>query len=151
MATTTENSSVLHDLIQINTDRYNGCLKSIEDVEDTDLKDLFRRMAQQSLNFKNELETYATGTEHVDMDDTSAASKLHRVWIDIKSVFTGKDRHAVLAAAETGEDTILKTYREALEQGTQMPSDVLQIVQRQRDELQQSHNAVKALRDSKMN
>jgi uncharacterized protein (TIGR02284 family) len=150
MATTTDISSVLKDLIQINNDRYNGCQKAIEDIQDTDLKDMFRRMGQQSLEFKNELETYATSDEHVPTDETSVASKLHRAWIDVKAVFTGKDRHAVLAAAETGEDTILHTYNNALEDRNAMPPGLLQVVQRQRSELQQSHDMVKALRDTKL-
>jgi uncharacterized protein (TIGR02284 family) len=150
MATTTEISSVLKDLIQINVDRYNGCQKAIEDVQDSDLKDMFRRMGQQSLNFKEELEQFGGSDVHVPTDETSAASKVHRAWIDVKSVFTGKDRHAVLAAAESGEDTILKTYREALEDSSGMPTDLMQVVQRQKQELQQSHNMVKALRDSKL-
>lgn len=150
MATTTEISSVLKDLIQINVDRYNGCQKAIEDVHDSDLKDMFRRMGQQSLNFKEELERFGSNDVHVPTDDTSAASKLHRTWIDIKSVFTGKDRHSVLAAAESGEDTILKTYNEALNDNNGLPTDVMQVVQRQKQELLQSHNMVKALRDSNL-
>lgn len=150
MATTTEISSVLKDLVQINVDRYNGCQKAMEDVHDSDLKDMFRRMGQQSLNFKNELEGYGSSDVHVPTDETSTASKLHRTWIDIKSAITGKDRHSVLAAAETGEDTILKTYNEALQDTSGMPTDLMQVVQRQRSELQQSHNMVKALRDARM-
>ncbi len=149
MATTTETTSVLKDLIQINNDRYNGFQKSAEDVQDSDLKDLFRRMSQQSLGFKNELETYdSSGDAHIPADETSVSSKLHRVWIDIKSAFTGKDRHAVLAAAEYGEDTILKTYKDAIADSNQLPGGLLAVVQKQREELQQSHNMIKALRDS---
>jgi len=150
MATTSEITSVLKDLIQINVDRYNGCQKAIEDVHDSDLKDMFRRMGEQSLNFKNELEGMSSNDVHVPTNDTSAASKLHRTWIDIKSVFTGKDRHSVLAAAEQGEDTILKTYNEALQNNNGLPTDLLQVVQRQKQELLQSHNMVKALRDARL-
>ena len=150
MASTTEISSVLKDLIQINVDRYNGCQKAMEDVHDSDLKDMFSRMGQQSLNFKNELERFGGNDVHIPTDDTSAASKVHRAWIDVKSAFTGKDRHSVLATAETGEDTILKTYNEALNDNNGLPTDLLQVVQRQKQELLQSHNMVKALRDSKL-
>ena len=150
MATTTDISSVLKDLIQINVDRYNGCQKANEDVHDSDLKDMFRRMGEQSLNFKNELEGLSGSNVHIPTDETSAASKLHRTWIDIKSVFTGKDRHAVLATAEQGEDTILKTYNEALQNNNGLPVDLVQVVQRQKQELLQSHNMVKALRDAKL-
>jgi len=151
MATTTDTASVLKDLVQINVDRYNGCQKAIEDVQDSDLKDMFSRMGQQSLNFKNDLERFGSSDVHIPTDDTSTASKVHRTWIDIKSVFTGKDRHSVLAAAEQGEDTILKTYNHALtNDSSAMSAELRQLVQQQKQELLQSHNMVKALRDAKM-
>ena len=150
MATTTETTDVLKDLVQINNDRYNGCQKALEDVQDIDLKDMFSRMGQQSMQFKNELERFGSSDVHVPTDETSLASKVHRAWIDIKSAFTGKDRHSVLAAAETGEDTILKTYNEALEDSSRLSTELLTVIQRQKSELQQSHNMVKALRDAKL-
>ena len=150
MATTTETTDILKDLVQINNDRYNGCQKALEDVQDIDLKDMFSRMGQQSMQFKNELERFGSSDVHVPTDETSLASKVHRAWIDIKSAFTGKDRHSVLAAAETGEDTILKTYNEALEDSSRLSTELLTVIQRQKSELQQSHNMVKALRDAKL-
>lgn len=152
MATTaSETTSVVKDLIQINTDRYNGFLKSAEDVEDIDLKELFNRFGQQSLNFKNELERLSTGAEPIASDDTSLGSKLHRAWIDVKSTFTGKDRHSVLAAAEYGEDQILGEYRDAIQNGSSLTSDVLAVIQQQKQDIQQAHNTIKALRDSSQN
>ncbi len=152
MATTTEQTtSVVKDLIKINNDRYNGYVKSAEDVEDTSLKDLFTRLGKQSNDFKNELMPFAAGVDMDDTDDTSVGSKMHRTWIDIKQAITGKDRHTILQSCEWGEDQILHTYKDTLEKDSDLPSDLRMVVQRQESQLQESHDMIKALRDSKMN
>lgn len=152
MATTTETTSVVKDLIRINNDRYNGFTKAAEDVDDSSLKDLFTRLGKQSNDFKNELTPFAAGADLDDTTDTSVGSKVHRAWIDIKQAITGKDRHTILQSCEWGEDQILHTYKDTLEKdSTELASDLRSIVQRQETQLQQAHDMIKALRDSKMN
>src|SRR3546814_13829405 len=46
---------------------------------------------------------------------SSVAGDLHRRWVDVKSMFTGKDEEAVVNEAERGEDHALKAYKEAME------------------------------------
>ena len=151
MATTTEStSSVVKDLIKMNNDRYNGYLKSIEDVDDSSLKDLFTRLSKQSNDFKNELVPFASIEDADETNDTSVGSKVHRAWIDIKQAITGKDRHTILQSCEWGEDQILHTYKDTLEKET-LSADVKTVVQRQEVQLQEAHDMIKALRDSKMN
>ncbi len=151
MATTTETTSVVKDLIRINNDRYNGFVKAAEDVEDSSLKDLFTRLGKQSNDFKNELTPFAAGEDLDEATDTSVGSKLHRAWIDIKQAITGKDRHTILQSCEWGEDQILHTYKDTLEKENGLSADVRMVVQRQETQLQQAHDMIKALRDSKMN
>ena len=152
MATTTETTSVVKDLIKMNNDRYNGFTKATEDVQDSSLKDLFTRLGKQSNDFKNELMPFASGSDFDDTTDTSVGSKLHRAWIDIKQAITGKDRHTILQSCEFGEDQILHTYKDTLQNDTtELPSDLRMVIQRQETQLQQSHDMIKALRDSKMN
>ena len=154
MATTMEaTSSVVKDLIQLNNDRANGYLKSIEDVEDSSLKDLFSRLSKQSNDFKNELTPFASSNDATDAtESTSVGSKVHRAWIDIKQAITGKDRHTILQSCEWGEDQILHAYKDTLsDKASDVTSDALAVIQRQESQLQESHDMIKALRDSKMN
>ncbi len=151
MATTVEaTSNVVKDLIKLNNDRYNGYLKSVEDVDDSSLKDLFTRLSKQSNDFKNELVPFASIEDADETNDTSLGSKVHRTWIDLKQAITGKDRHTILQSCEWGEDQILHAYKDTLEKET-LPSDVRTVIQRQETQLQEAHDMIKALRDSKMN
>ncbi len=76
----------------------------------------------------------------------SMSGSLHRGWLDIKSVITGKDDHAIVAEAERGEDVAKTVYENALKEA--LPSTVLAIVQQQAVKIRQVHDQVRNLRDS---
>jgi len=71
--------------------------------------------------------------------------------MDVKSALTSKDRKAVLSSCEFGEDVAKKTYDDVLDNPEDVPSEVLSLIQKQRSELQQGHDTIKALRDSAKN
>ena len=139
---------VLNDLIEINNDRIDGYEKAIKELttEDSDLKNTFLGYIDQSRNLRN-----ALGTEvevlGVKMEEgTTASGKIYRTWMDVKAMFTGKDRQTILNNCEYGEDAAQKAYKSALETEG-LPSYIFALITRQRDELKKSHDAVKALRD----
>jgi uncharacterized protein (TIGR02284 family) len=73
---------------------------------------------------------------------------MHRRWVDVKAMFTGKDEEAVLNEAERGEDHALKSYREALEKiNKNNLVSIRDIVERQYHGVQRNHDQVKALRN----
>jgi uncharacterized protein (TIGR02284 family) len=141
------NTEALKDLIVINNDRIEGYKKAVNETDDTDLKSLFQELADQSSKLKTELQQHYSGT-NMPTDETRNDGKLYRVWMDMKTALTGKDRKGVLNSCEYGEDVALKTYDSVLEKRNELPTDVASLVQRQRDELKSSHDNVRALRDS---
>ena len=61
----------------------------------------------------------------------------------------GGGDHTLLETAEQGEDAAKKAYEEALkEAGTVRPA-IRQLLERQQTHIKQSHDKVKAFRDSK--
>ncbi len=71
---------------------------------------------------------------------------MHRAWINVKSAVTNRDRHAILAEAERGEDAAVDAYKDAMEKDLPMP--IKEIVTRQSAEVQAAHDKVRALRDT---
>lgn len=141
---------VLNDLIQINNDRITGYERALKELKNdsADLKTLFEGYIDQSRNARNEL-----GTEvqvlHGTMDDgTTNSGKIYRAWMDVKAVFTGHDRHAVLENCEAGEDAAQKAYKSAL-QTENLPAYIVELITKQKSELRGAHDEVKALRDTK--
>jgi uncharacterized protein (TIGR02284 family) len=148
MKTSKEVVEILNDMIQINNDRIKGYERAIQELkdEDDDLKAMFMAFIDQSRQNKMILgkEVQALGG---DMDNgTTASGKIYRVWADVKAIFTGKDRHAVLENCEFGEDAALKAYHTAL-RSDDLPEYLRQMISEQHELLLQSHNQVKSFRD----
>jgi uncharacterized protein (TIGR02284 family) len=147
--TTKETIDVLNDLIAINNDRIAGYEKAIEETKETDqdLKLLFTSMIDESrkirLNLANEVQ--ALGGEYDK--DTTASGKLYRAWMDVKAVFTGHDRHTVLANCERGEDAAQDAYKDALNENN-VPAYIRTMLTEQKHTLKASHDKIKTLRDA---
>ena len=71
---------------------------------------------------------------------------MYRTWTDVKAVFTGGNRKAVLDNCEMGEDAALKAYEAALEEKDLTP-DAKELILRQQESLQLSHDKIKRTRD----
>ena len=152
--TATETKHILNDLVLINNDRIAGYEKAIDELkskddsasEDLDLIVLFERMIDESREYRNVLgrEVQVLGGEMAE--GTMTSGKIYRAWMDIKALFSGKDRHAILEACETGEDAAQKAYNAALEE-EDLPAFLRDIISSQQQLLQQSHDEIKALRD----
>ena len=147
------NTETLNDLIRINNDRVEGYSKAIAQADDQDLQSLFSQFVQQSRQFANELRGLVNsryGSEDNDKrvtDETTASGKIYRAWMDVKDKFSGGTRKSVLASCEFGEDAAQRAYNSALEDDDLSP-DVRSVVERQKSELLNAHNQVKAMRDT---
>jgi uncharacterized protein (TIGR02284 family) len=149
METIEKSVEVLNDLIEINNDRVEGFEKAIADLSDndSDLKSLFQEYAQQSRKNTQELTATVARYNNDVQTGSSVSGAIHRAWIDVKAVFTGKDRASILAECERGEDAIKKAYQSALTEGD-LSGEVSVVVSRQAQEQKLAHDRVKALRDS---
>lgn len=149
MKTTEATTSVLNDLVEINNDRIAGYERAIKELNDSDsdLKVLFTGMIAESHTYKmalaNEISVLGEDVE----TGTTNSGKIYRAWMDVKAVFTGHDRKTVLSNCEFGEDAAQKAYNMALE-NDDIPSHVRELITSQKRALRQSHDKIKALRDS---
>ena len=71
---------------------------------------------------------------------------VQRTWGDIKAHLGGGD-HTLLETTEAGEDAAKKAYQEALEK--ELPLPIKQLLTTQYAHIQNSHDYVKAARDSR--
>lgn len=144
METTEMTTEALNDLVQINNDRVEGYRRAINELKDgdADLKELFTSMINESMEYKSQLVSAGANPDN----DTTNSGKIYRVWMDVKAVFTGHDRKAVLENCEFGEDAAQKAYDSALAIGN-LPSDVTALLSQQKQALKVSHDQIKHLRD----
>jgi uncharacterized protein (TIGR02284 family) len=138
--------STLNGLIETCKDGQEGFKSAAEGVESSEMKTLFYEFSQQRAQFVGELQEEVRRLGGDPEKSGSVAAALHRGWIDIKSAVTGKDEKAILAECERGEDSAVKTYEDALQEG--LTSDVSPVVERQYHLIKAAHDRVKVLRDA---
>jgi uncharacterized protein (TIGR02284 family) len=143
-----ETVTSVNALIIINNDRYEGYKRAASETDDTELKTMFTEFSIQSKDFSEELRKFVSLDEQPEEDETTNTGKLYRVWMDIKAGILGKDKRAILASCEYGEDVAKKTYDEVMEHIAELPPGSEEIIKRQRLQLQRSHDTIKELRDN---
>ncbi|WP_426246593.1 ferritin-like domain-containing protein [Pseudomonas sp. TWR3-1-1] len=140
--------SVLNDLIETSKDGQEGFKSCAEDIKHPELKALFVKRSADCATAAAELQAQVRALGGDPETSTSVAGDLHRRWVDVKSIFTGKDEEAVLNEAERGEDHALKAYKEALAKIEKHNLvGIRDLVERQYHGVQRNHDQVKALRN----
>ncbi|MDZ3993703.1 PA2169 family four-helix-bundle protein [Pseudomonas sp. Teo4] len=144
--------NVLNDLIEYSKDGEKGFKASAEDVKNTQLKAFFVQRAGECASAAAELQNDVRRLGGDPETSTSISGDLHRGWVNLKSMVTGKDEEAVLNEVERGEDHALKAYKEAREKlvrlGRGITDPSYMIVEKQLQGVQRNHDQVKALRDA---
>ena len=146
--TNTDTTSILNDLIETLKDGQEGFRAAAAEVESTELKTLFSEYSLQRSKFAGELQALAHSLGEKEPATTgSMSAKLHRGWMDLKSVLTSKDEHAILAECERGEDAAVAQYETALEEEN-LPNDVQETLVAQFNEVQAAHDRIRDRRDA---
>lgn len=136
----------LSDLVRINQDRVEGYKKAIALTDDTDLKALFQRMADESHTYIDQLNSVLLDGGG-DVGGSSVYGKLYRTWMDVKATFSGRDRQALLSSCEYAEDAAQRTYEDVLRSTIPMPYSVRELIANQKGALRGSHETVRTYRD----
>ena len=140
---------ILNDLVLIHNDRIAGYEKALQELtaEDNDLKALFMGMIDESRKARLELGQEVQVLGGTMAEGTMTSGKLYRAWMDLKSIFTGKDRHTVLVNCEAGEDAAQEAYDHALEE-EDLPNYLKELISEQQQTLKYSHDEIKFFRNA---
>ncbi len=138
---------VLNTLVQINNDRIDGYGHAAKETDESDLQGLFNGMAAKSRMLNNQLANEVRKYGGQPTESTTTLGKAFRLWMDFKAALTGKDRKAILASCEFGEDAAQGTYTDAIKESRELPPDIVELIIGQKAQLSEDHNRVKSLRD----
>jgi uncharacterized protein (TIGR02284 family) len=141
--------STLNKLIETCKDGQEGFKIAAEGVERSDLKSFFYEYSQQRAQFAGELQTLVQTLGGDPENSGSFSGTLHRGWMNLKSVVTGKDESAILNECERGEDSAKNAYKVAAQEP--LPGYIHDVVTDQLRSVLQAHDRVKALRDAANN
>lgn len=141
--------NVIEDLVETLEDGRKGFSDAAEKLREgghTQVAEQMREFSEQRARFSHELREMARSAGGEIDEEGSAAGALHRGWMDLKAALTGDDAHAILAAAETGEDHAVGEYDDALQEDG-LSGRLRELIARQADEVRRAHDRVRDLRD----
>jgi len=144
MATRDDAGATLNHLVETCRDGEQGFRTAAASVRSAQLKQLFERYAEQRARFTSELQAAVHALGGRAETSGSVAGAVHRGWMNVKSAVTGADDAAVVAAAETGEDSAVSAYERALTGG--LPDAVQPLVARQFAEVRAAHDRLRDLK-----
>jgi uncharacterized protein (TIGR02284 family) len=141
---------LLNDLICINNVRIEGYEKASEELKPTKDADSFMLLdrAQESRVFRNELIPAVVRLGGKPAENSTAAGKLYRTWMDLKTTFSGGSAKSIFELCEKGEDAALQAYNDALQENVNFPTEIHQMLSRQKLIIQEAHDTIKRKRDA---
>jgi uncharacterized protein (TIGR02284 family) len=143
MADDRSTTDILNDLIETCKDGADGYRAAAEDVQDSSLKALFTQLAAQRGQFMTELQGIVAGMGEQPERSGSVLAAAHRGWINLKSAVASRDDVAILAECERGDEAAVTAYENAMRAA--LPSNVLDVVQRQGMEVRAAYERVRTL------
>ncbi len=141
--------ALLNELVETLKDGQKGYADAMTDVEDTSLKDTFKKYAAQRAEYITEIEDqmFKLNLKPDENASGSVTATVHRAWIDLKAALTSKDNKAVLNECERGEDYAKKAYQTALK-AQDLPSNLKSVIEKQYKGVTEAHDKIKSLRES---
>jgi uncharacterized protein (TIGR02284 family) len=136
---------VLNDLIENSRDGAEGFRVSAEEVEASNLKQLFRERETACRAAADELLPLVRQYGGTPAEGGTASGAMHRGWVHVKGAVGANSEESILNEVERGEDAALARYRKALK--NQLPADVRSVIERQMQGAQRNHDQIKSLRD----
>lgn len=139
--------ALLNELVQTLKDGEEGYATALTDVDDHDLKEVFKQYAVQRDGYLTELEDAMHQLNLKPKEDTSLTGTMHRAFINIKAALTSKSRESILNECERGEDYAVKAYEAAL-QAQDLPGQLKTIIQTQYQGVKEAHDRIRGLRNA---
>jgi uncharacterized protein (TIGR02284 family) len=140
----TEAIATVNGLVETACDGEYGFHAAAGGVDDARLARLLRGYAEQRAAFARELRDEVRRLGGAPRKDGHMAAALHRGWINIKAVVTGKDEAAIVAECERGEEIAVRNYEEALDRT--LPVETREVVERQYLQVREAHDHLQALK-----
>ncbi|MCC2546336.1 PA2169 family four-helix-bundle protein [Hymenobacter sp. BT175] len=139
--------ALLNELLETLKDGEKGYSTATTDVEDQDLKDIFKKYAVQRDGYLTELEDQMHRLNLKAEEESSITGTVHRAFINLKAAITSKSRESILNECERGEDYAVKAYQTALK-AENLPGQLKTIIEKQYQGIMEAHNTIRGLRDA---
>ena len=134
----------LNNLIDMSEDGKEGYENAAENVKDEAMKSSFLLFANERASNTMQLRQIVQQLNGSPEDKGGdSAGTLHRVWMDLKSIFTSGDTDAIINACITGEEAAIKEYKSVLDD-VEVSQSCKPLVGRQLSDIEQALASIKS-------
>ena len=127
----------LSGLIFVCKDGERGYHEAAETVRNSQVGSIFNEYSKQRAHFTRDLQTEVVRLGGHPPDHGTMTAALHRGWMDLKSVLSGGDAGALIAACETGEDAAQAVFERVV--NTDISGHSRTLVEKQWRKIQEAH------------
>ncbi len=127
----------LEKILDTCKDGIKGYEKAAQEIEDTNLRAIFLKFAQQRKNFIEELKYDARDLGINPEASGTFKGYFHRLWIDMRTTFSKTEIATVLQESIRGETTAIDLYNEVLNQ-RELPTYLQTKLIKQRQEIHEA-------------
>lgn len=125
--------SVLQELNQFVNDRIEGYKHAAEETKNPAHQSFYKDLIQESKSFASEINSTLSSMGGERQDSTTAKGKIYRGWMDVKATVTGRDEESIVESNIYGEEWAQKAYNDALDHKSELPQNVVQMVEKQKN------------------
>ena len=145
MADTDHDISTLNALIATTLDSVDGYTEAAKDIENARYGAMFTERATERRTVAADLQAEVRRLGGDPEDDGTVLAGAHRMFLNLKSVVTGKDDKAIINEVERGEDHIKAKFDGALKDSAVSPATRAAIEAANRS-VQQGHDQMRDLK-----
>ena len=138
-----DQNKIIENLIETLKDGEEGFRTAAEGLTDPQAKAVFQQYSRERAQMAQELQAEVRTLGGDPEQAGSMSGSVHRGWINIKSVVTGKNDASIIAEAERGEDIAKNAYAEAIK--TALPPSVSAVISRQAVKVREAHDRVRSM------
>ncbi|MCJ8165847.1 PA2169 family four-helix-bundle protein [Pontibacter sp. E15-1] len=124
---------VLQELNQFVNDRMEGYKHAAEETKNPAHKSFYKDLIQESKSFSNEINSTLSSFGGEREEGTTMKGKIFRGWMDVKATVTGNDEESIVESNIYGEEWAQKAYNDALDHKAELPQNVVQMVEKQKN------------------
>jgi uncharacterized protein (TIGR02284 family) len=143
-----ELTDALNKLVQVNEGRMEGYENALDKCKQ-DIDDLRGTFSQISIEARKHIETLKQKIVHLQADlqgNNAVSDKISSLFRDLKWVFAGKSREAVLETCADLESEALKAYDKVLTSDVEMSADTREGIIQQKENIQKALDQMHSLR-----
>ena len=106
--------TTLNSLIATTLDSVDGYTEAAKETDSAHFGDMFTARASERRSVVLQLQGEVRRLGGNPEDDGTVLASMHRTFLDLKSIVTGRDDKAIVNEVERGEDHILHKFQDAL-------------------------------------